>query len=354
MQIKIHCLLIVLVLISCNGGNKSTDNGLQDEVSNISQVGEIEIEAVELKESVFEKQIISNGIVEATQNSQLRFKTSERIASIKVKNGQLVNSGQVLAVLDNAILENQLNKARLEFDKAKSQLQEEKINFGIADSGAIDPIVLKNLQIKSGFLEAQNTLENAQLLYQQTILRAPFKGVVANLEAKTGNYITSGDVFCNVLSQQDLQVVFSVLESDLPYIQNNQEIQINTFSNGSKTYKGNISEINPLVDENGLIQVKGKVNNPEKLLFNGMHIKVVINQPIENVIVIPKEALVLRSNKEVVFTVENGLAKWNYVEVLDENSSSYAIKKGLKLEDTVVVSGNMNLAHDARVKLNIE
>ena len=159
-------------------------------------------------------------------------------------------------------------------------------------------------------------------------------------------------MFCTVIAQQKLEVVFSVLENELSFIKKNQAVLISSFVDESKSYKGAITEINPIVDKNGLIQIKAKVNIPDNTLFDGMHVKVIINQPIKDVIVIPKEALVLRSNKEVVFTVEDGLAKWNYVEVQDENSTSYAIKKGLKLGDTIVVSGNMNLAHDSKVKTN--
>ena len=152
-----------------------------------------------------------------------------------------------------------------------------------------------------------------------------------------------------LVSHQQLEVVFSVLENELSFVKKNQAVTITSFVDKSKNYMGVVSEINPMVDENGLIQVKAKVNIPDNTLFDGMNVKVIINQPIHDVIVIPKEALVLRSNKEVVFTVKEGLAKWNYVEVLDENSSSYALKKGLKLGDTIIVSGNMNLSHDARV-----
>ena len=300
----------------------------------------------------FQKQIISNGNIEALDKSELRFKTIERLSSIKVKNGQRVSQGQTLAVLENAVLENQLNKAKIEFEKAKNQLQEEKINYGLSSSEEnknIAPAILKTLKIKSGYFEAENALENAQLLYNQTFLRAPFSGVVANIKTKTGNYITSTDVFCTLIAHQQLEVVFSVLENELSFVKKNQAVTITSFVDKSKNYMGVVSEINPMVDENGLIQVKAKVNIPDNTLFDGMNVKVIINQPIHDVIVIPKEALVLRSNKEVVFTVKEGLAKWNYVEVLDENSSSYALKKGLKLGDTIIVSGNMNLSHDAIV-----
>ncbi|WGH74115.1 hypothetical protein P8625_08265 [Tenacibaculum tangerinum] len=95
--------------------------------------------------------------------------------------------------------------------------------------------------------------------------------------------------------------------------------------------------------------MKAKITSENTGLLDGMNAKILINRPLENVILIPKEALVLRTNREVVFTKENDLAKWNYVEIAGENKDSYAIKKGLKLTDTIIVSGNLNLAHDAKV-----
>jgi RND family efflux transporter MFP subunit len=352
MKNKIALLLIFFLAFNCNDKNK-------EESTEDSALTKIELQGVSITTEVmeptdFKKEIIANGLVEALKKSEIRFKTSERIAAIKVKNGQKVNRGQTLAVLDNAILANQLNKAKIDLDKAKNKLQEEKINYGVGGTSndAIDAKVLKNLKIKSGVYEAKNALENARLLYGQTIIKAPFSGVIANIEVKTGNFITSADIFCTLINSQNLEVVFSVLENELTFIEAKQEVSINPFTDTDSTYKGYITEINPLVDENGLIQVKAKIDTEGAKLFDGMNVKVTASKPIKDVVVIPKEALVLRSNREVVFTYENGLAKWNYVKVLDENSTSYALKEGVKIGDTVIVSGNMNLAHDAKVKVN--
>ncbi|QNK77133.1 efflux RND transporter periplasmic adaptor subunit [Winogradskyella sp. PAMC22761] len=349
---KFHYLLSFFLILNCNNKNSKD---LKEVISStkIESKG-ISVRTKVIEQTDFQKQIITNGVVEALQKSEIRFKTSERIASIKVKNGQKVDKGQTLAVLDNAILVNQLNKAKIEVDKTKNKLLEEKINYGIggASNDAIDPIILKNLKIKSGVYEAQNALESAQLLHNQTIIKAPFSGVVANIKVKTGNFITSADIFCTLINSNGLEVVFSVLENELAFITPKQEITINPFTDTDSSYKGFITEINPLVDENGLIQIKAKINTEGAKLFDGMNVKLTASQPIKDVVVIPKEALVLRSNREVVFSYEDGLAKWNYVKVLDENSTSYALKEGIKIGDTVIVSGNMNLAHDAKVNVN--
>ena len=238
-------------------------------------------------------------------------------------------------------------------DKALNKLHEEKINYGLGKTvnKNIQPGVLKSLQIKSGYFEAKNILENAQLRYNQTILRAPFSGVIANIKIKEGYHVSGTDVFCTLINSNSLEVVFSIIENELDFIRKGQELIIESFANSNKKYKGVITEINPLVDKNGLIQIKASIQSNNRKLFDGMRVKIFVNKPIENVLVIPKEALVLRSNKKVVFAIENGGAKWRYVTQLYENSTQYAIKKGesLKATDTIIISGNMNLSHDAKV-----
>jgi len=349
---KYLSIILLFLIVSCVD-EKPTEPTHEPANSSVSSSG-ISVTTKVIEQTEFQKQIIANGVVEALQKTEIRFKTSERISSIKVKNGQHVAKGQILAVLDNAILTNQLNKAKIDLDKAKNKLLEEKIKYGIgsASNATIDPVILNNLKIKSGVYDAENALESAQLLHNQTIIKAPFSGVVANINVKTGNFITTSNVFCTLINSQKLEVVFSVLENELTFIETKQEVYVSPFTDTDSTYKGHITEINPLVDDNGLIQVKAQIDTAVATLFDGMNVKIIASKPIKDVVVIPKEALVLRSNREVVFTVKEGLSKWNYVKVLDENSSSYALKEGVEIGDVVIVSGNMNLAHDAKVNVN--
>ncbi|NIJ46621.1 hypothetical protein FHR24_003116, partial [Wenyingzhuangia heitensis] len=74
--------------------------------------------------------------------------------------------------------------------------------------------------------------------------------------------------------------------------------------------------------------------------------------------VVPKSAVILRQNQEVLFKVVNGKAYWTYVLTTHENSSSYAViphpdKSTANLEenDSIIVSGNLNLAHESEVKV---
>lgn len=342
----IFYILICLLFFSCK---QEDSKPLDTSTENKTTSNGINVKTETLLQTIFQKQLVANGKISALEKSELRFQTSEAIKEINVVNGQKVAKGELLVSLENSLLKNQLEKAKIDVEKAKNQLRQEKINYGIRANQKVSPTVLKSLQIKSGLLEAQNALENAEIQYNQTILKAPFSGVIANLEKRQGDFITSSDVFCTIINPNTLEVSFSVLENEFGFISKGQKIEIQSFTDKDKQFKGVITEINPIVDKNGLIKIKAKVTSKNTGLLDGINVKVFINKPLEGVIVIPKEALVLRTNRVVVFTYENGLAKWNYVELAGENSTSYAIKKGLKISDTLIVSGNLNLSHDAKV-----
>ncbi|MBC8754294.1 efflux RND transporter periplasmic adaptor subunit [Kordia sp. YSTF-M3] len=336
--------------LSCSDTKETaTHDEKSEEAKRVSQ--QLSVQTTKIDSAIFQKQTMSNGVVEALQKSELRFKISERVASIHVKNGGFVTKGQVLATLDNAMLENLLERATIDLDKAKRNFIEEKINYGFGgiDESKIEPKKLKNIYLRSGYTEAKNALDNAQIQYNQTLLKAPFSGVVANLESKVGDFVTSGDIFCIIINRKQLEVSFAVLENEIPFLETNQKITVTSFIDEKMHYEGIITEINPLVDRNGLVKIKGSIQKPTASLFDGMHVKIRINKPLTDVLVIPREAVVFREDREVVFTAENGKAKWNYIEILDENSKSYALQKGLKYGDTIIVTGNMNLSHDAKI-----
>jgi len=121
------------------------------------------------------------------------------------------------------------------------------------------------------------------------------------------------------------------------------------FINDSTMISGRISQINPQVDETGMIKIKAELRNNGQLI-DGMNVKVVIRKPVTGKLVVPKEALVIRQGKDVIFVRQDSLAIWKYVTVESENSTSVAIKEGLEPGDLVIVSGNVNLAHETIVR----
>jgi multidrug efflux pump subunit AcrA (membrane-fusion protein) len=66
-------------------------------------------------------------------------------------------------------------------------------------------------------------------------------------------------------------------------------------------------------------------------------------------LLVPKDALLVRDQRTLVFIAQRGLAKWQYVEVGEENERFIEIRSGILVGDTVIVGGHYTLSHDAKV-----
>ena len=148
-----------------------------------------------------------------------------------------------------------------------------------------------------------------------------------------------------------MEVAFTVLESELPLVKAGDRVEVMPYTVASGSLQGRIAEINPSVDENGMVKVKAQVNGKGKL-FDGMNARVSVKRSVPGQLVIPKTAVVLRSGKQVVFTLKDGKAMWNYVQTGLENLSEYTVTgEGMEEGVTVITAGNVNLAHETPVKV---
>lgn len=343
--------LLLLVFSGCrNSNNTKKDLDIHAEESFPQSV-----EVIVIERANFHQQIISNGLLTSHRKAGLRFQTSGIIRDVNVNNGKLVKKGEILAVLDNKEHRISLEQASEQIVAAELELQNLLLSSGgkADDSSSISEELYNNLKIQSGYSQAVNNYKKAKLEYENTFLKAPFSGVVADLNFQNFNYITSSDVFCVLLDNSSFTVDFQIIESEVGRVRKGQDVVVFPYFSDNYELSGTITEINPTVDRNGLIKINATLNEKadvSSFLFDGMKVKVIITNSIPGQLIIPKEAVVLRSGKNVVFTYENGLSKWNYVNIEHENSTHYGIS-GIYPGDTVIVEGNLNLATDARVSI---
>lgn len=119
---------------------------------------------------------------------------------------------------------------------------------------------------------------------------------------------------------------------------------------GGETRQGRVAEINPMVDENGMVRVWASVDGGNGLI-DGMNVRVSVKRAVAETLVVPKSAVVLRSGRQVIFTLDGDKAMWNYVTTGLENLSEYTVTEGLTPGMTIITSGNVNLAHESPVKI---
>lgn len=341
--------IFIFIFLSCSRSNDATN---EKETSDQLVTKRMNVNTQIVNNETFHQEIVANGIIEATHRSELRFRKGDIIDKIMVKNGQDVKKDQLIAFQDLSNEKNQYQQAKIAVAEAKNELIDLKATYGVLDKpdSLIKPEVLNTITIRSGLPQAKAGLESAKIAVRQSKIKAPFTGVVANLTTKEGNFIGASENFCILISQDQLDVIFNVLESQLPFLKMGQTVEVTPFANDSEHYKARVTEIDPFVNEQGLVRIKAHLKQPDSTIFDGMNVKVSIQRNLDSVVKIPKKALVKRSGRNVVFTVQDSLAKWNYVDIKAENNDAYAVQKGIKAGDTIIISNNMNLAHDARIK----
>lgn len=348
-------LFISITFFTACNGNKG-DKESEEDVAKKSYVEKqtVKVSVAKVRKGGFARELISNGKLSAKQKAVVPFRVQEIISEVRVKNGQRVKKGQLLALVDSYKYRKQLDDSRNQYEKARIDLEDQLLGYGysLSDTSRVPPNILKMARIRSGYNQALSNYNEARRNYADTRVKAPIDGVVANLEAKTDNPSSQYKKCCEIIDDKALIVDFPILEGEIGLVDTGQPVEVIPFAMQEKSFKGVVTSINPAVDEHGMILVQAQVNNPGGVLIDGMNVKVLVKNIVPNCIIIPKTAVLYRQNRKVVFVHENGIAKWVYVITGLENSTEVTITdNSLKPGQEVIISNNLNLAHETPVEI---
>jgi multidrug efflux pump subunit AcrA (membrane-fusion protein) len=347
-------LILFLIIISaycCTNLNSNED----DDHQLIKPENKLKpVEVFKLKRTDFALEKIYNAKIMAQVKAKPRFNSNGFIKSIKVKNGDRVYTNQIVAIQETQKSKLNLEIAMNDLETAKLKLQNILIGqgYGNTDSCNIPEEIYSISLIKSGYNNSMLNLKLAKHHYESCFLRSPVNGIIANMNGKLHQNISPSEEFCTIVEEDKFFAVFKIFETELTYIKKSDKVQILCQSYPKKHFEGTISEINPIINESGLIEVKAIIkNNYNNTLIDGMNANIIVQNTLPKRLVIPRTSLVKRSGKNVVFTYKENKAKWNYIEIEQENLSYLSISDGLSEGDTVIVSNNLNLSHDLEVKI---
>jgi len=316
------------------------------------------VEVMMLQPGPFDLELVSNGKLHAVRKTRLSFPFSETLASLHVTNGQQVEAGQPMAALCDKNLLARLQQAELRFARASLDMEDILLGRGhtLADSVNIPTGVWQMAGVRSGYSEARLELHNVKADLARTRITAPFSGQVAGLESQVYEQVTPGQVFCTLIDNTSFLVKFPVMENELPRIAPHAVVQIIPFASPDTPRQGTLQSINPQVDEYGRVEITAVISDTRGLM-DGMNVKVVVKTHLPHQLVVPRQAVMYRDNLEVLFKYDAGKAEWTYVNILHQNSTHYSVSANpdrvasLQPGDTIIVAGNMNLAHGSLVKI---
>ena len=278
-----------MMLMSCGGASTKDTANKKDSVQTALNQGDRSLDSVQNNGPVPMIQQQTMGKVVAERYADLAFETALPIERVLVKNGQHVRQGQVLAQLDQFKLrtaiaqqERAIEQSQLQIEQAYLQMQDVIIAQGY-DPDKKDQVpanVMHNADVKSGYALsksllalAKTKLEAARHELRSGVLTAPFDGVVANVSVQAHQLAQAGQTVCRVIASGSMNVEFRVMEADLAKYKIGTKVAVIPVADRSHTYNATVSEINPVVDEQGAVTLRAQLASGTTL-FDGMNVEV--------------------------------------------------------------------------------
>lgn len=290
------------------------------------------------------------GYVVAQRKAAIATKATGRLEWLGVVEGSRVRTGEVIARLENRDVQAQadqaaasVNSARVEQKDAERALLRTRAlaRQNYISESALDVAQARFERARAAVDVAQATLRAAQVAVDQTLVRAPFDGVVLTKVANVGDVITpfssaldSKGAVVTMADMETLEVEADVAEANLAKIHVGQpcEIQLDAFP--ERRLRGVVSRTVPTVDRaKATVLVKVRFVERDPAILPEMSAKVaflereVPDGERQALTVVHQDAIAQRDGQPVLFRVADGRAQ------------QLAVQPGRKINDLVELAG---------------
>jgi membrane fusion protein, multidrug efflux system len=352
-------LFSVLLILGCRS-NSAPGSVTNEEPADSSSREEILVTISVASNGPFQYLIQANGKIKSLNDLVMVSESGGKLIMSNARAGKYVISGEIIARFETVSVQHKLERAKLSLFNNTREYESQLLGYenllkDKTDEQATD--IRKKLKISSGMAGAELDIEEANYELSKGVIRAPFKGILADVQILPGLQVKPSQELFRIYDPSSLFLEIKVLESDIGLLKANTPAEIAPVSNAAQKYTAYVHEVNPSVDENGMVVVKLKIPTTgskaktTRDLFPGMNCTALIKIPSGNAVVVPKTAVVVRAGRSVVFTAENGKAKWKYVTTGRDNGEEIEIVEGLKGGEQVIISNNLQLADDTPVKV---
>lgn len=339
----------LLLFATIMAATASCSNGGQGE-NGKDIVDTVKVET--LRQGNFDEPFAVQGKIKASQYADVSFSMALPIEAVFVHNGQTVAKGQQIASLNTFKQQNTIEQAKKTVEQAKLNMEDVIISQGYdPDKPQSIPAEIKRLaEVKSGYSLAISQQKAAEHDLSQSVVKAPFSGVIANLSIQPHTMSQAGTAICRIISTEKMEVEFKVMEADLGMVKVGNSVGVTPISDKSKTYDARVMDINPMVDENGTVSIRA-ILKADKELFDGMNVEVSFERHIEGVTIVPKKAITLRGGHQVIFVAEKGIARKYKVSPRQEAKGLCVvnIEESLPQGSQIIVEGNETLIDGERI-----
>lgn len=345
-------LLAFGALAACGGEDATADDGAAALTTVVIGPENIVLAA---QDSLRTGPVLTGALVPARE-ARIRAELSARVLSTLVEAGTPVSAGAVLARLDDAALQadllsskTALTSAALTAEQADRELERSRT---LGAAGAISTREVEGAERAQLQAQAQLDAAKARVAVSErslgnTVVRAPFAGVVSERTVSAGDVVAPGNALFTVVDPRSLRLEASVPADAASALRVGAPVAFTLNGYAGRTFAGRITRLNPIADAvTRQVGIIAEVPNGDGQLLGGLFAEGRVAAEVRLVVVLPESAVDQRGPSPTVMRLRNG--KVEAVEVAlglrDAATERFEIRSGISAGDTVLLGGARGLS----------
>lgn len=285
------------------------------------------------------------GYLEEGQSVELAFKYGGMLERIYVKEGSRVTKGQQLARVSSPTMESTLRSAQATLNQAQDAFDRlQKVH----DNGSLPEIKWKEMEANLEKAQAAYDLANAMMA--ENVIRAPFSGTIAAVNAETGENLPPMKPVMRIINAESLSVKISIPEDEISRIHIGDQADIVIPALDDRHYSGQVTEksmTSSLLTHS--YPVKVLIEKPDKELVPGMIGKVMLTGDVNKGIIVPANAILINQDGKFVWVEENGQARRRPIKIEGYSGTGVIVSEGLQSGDHIIVEGYQKISEGMKV-----
>jgi len=273
---------------------------------------------------------------------------SGKVMKLSAAEGNYVNKGDEIVLLDIRDYENTLSSITAEYKLAQINLKRTR------ELHAEKLITKAQLDADIARVETLGaSLRNAELKLERCSIKAPISGIINRLDAEEGLYMNVQDPVAIILDITRVTVSVGIPESDVDEIRKLTDFNVTIDALDNRTVKGRKHFMSKSPESFAhLYKLEIEVNNSKGEILPGMFARVnIVKKEVTDGISVPLYSVISRSNEQFVLTENNGKAEVRLVETGILEGWRMQVTKGLAKGDRVIVVGHRDVDEGQEVNV---
>jgi membrane fusion protein (multidrug efflux system) len=280
----------------------------------------VPVETVTVGTEDIEVTIDAVGTLRADRVVEITPKRPGFVREVRLQEGNRVEQGDVLVVLDDEDLRARVDVARASLVDAEVRERNarrqygrmrELLERGVAAAQQHDDVKAELDRAVATLGVARANLAFAEAQLAESVVRAPFGGVLGQRRVDLGAYVTEGAPIVTLVDLDPIEIVFAVPERFVTQVATGRLVEARVASHGERRFEGTVTFVDPQVDPvNRTVTVKAVLANENLALRPGQFASVTLELDRHpQAAVIPEEAVVPDGDQTLVFVVRDGVAE---------------------------------------------